>query len=422
MVLASFFFLAGYIVIALEHKVRIDKAATALFLGVLLWLLLSFTSLRFSEIFSQLKEHFEEIAEILFFLLGAMTIVEMIDAHDGFAIIPKKIRTNKKIKLLWILSFLTFFISAVLDNLTTTIVMIAILKKFIKTRDDLWIFAGFIIIGANSGGAWSPIGDVTTIMLWNGGQISSNVIISDVFVPSLICLLVPLMIVSYRYRGNNVISMERNVDIKKEINSKKSNFILILGIALLLCVPIFKALTHLPPFMGMLFSLAVFWLVTEIIHRKKPPIEKHKFSVAATLQRIDTPSILFFLGILLAVAAMQTSGALRVIGKGLEHAFVDFHTITGLLGLFSAIIDNVPLVAGAMGMYNLELYPQDHQFWTLLAYCAGTGGSVLIIGSAAGIAAMGILKVDFMWYLKNSAWMALIGYLAGIAVYVMLHL
>lgn len=421
MVVTVLFFLAGYLFIALEHKIKVDKAATALFLGVLLWLFLVFSGIEISETITQLKEHFEEIAEILFFLLGAMTIVELIDTHDGFAIIHQKIRTKKKIKLLWILSLLTFFLSAVLDNLTTTIVMIAILKKFIDTKQDLWTFAGFIIIAANAGGAWSPIGDITTIMLWNGGQVSSNAIISNVFLPSLACLLVPLMIASYRFRGTMISDVCENITADKKIKPGESNFILILGITLLLFVPIFKSVTHLPPFMAMLFSLSILWLVTEIIHRKKTTSEKHYFSVAATVQKIDTPSILFFLGILLAVAAMQTNGSLEVMGKTLESTFNDFYIINGLLGLLSSIIDNVPLVAGAMGMYSMELYPQDHQFWTFLAYCAGTGGSILIIGSAAGIAAMGILKVDFLWYLKHIAWLALVGYLSGIAVYMVLN-
>ena len=420
MVLTALFFLAGYTFIALEHKIKVDKAATALFLGVLLWLFLPYSGIGLSETISQLKEHFEEIAEILFFLLGAMTIVELIDTHDGFAIIHRNIRIKNKIGLLWILSLLTFFLSAVLDNLTTTIVMVAIVKKFLNIKEDLWTFAGFIIIAANAGGAWSPIGDVTTIMLWNGGQVSSNAIIAAVFLPSLACLLVPLSIASYRFRGVVISDVGSNIAVDKKIKSRESNFILILGIVLLLFVPVFKSITRLPPFMGMLLSLSIFWLVTEIMHRKKSLTIKKYFSVATTVQRIDTPSILFFLGILLAVAAMQTNGSLALVGKTLDNTFDDLHIVNGLLGLLSSIIDNVPLVAGAMGMYSMDLYPQDHQFWILLAYCAGTGGSVLIIGSAAGIAVMGILKVDFLWYLKHIAWLALVGYMAGIAVYILL--
>lgn len=419
MVLTALLFFAGYTLIALEHKIKVDKAATALFLGILLWLVLAFSGTELSETILQLREHFEEIAEILFFLLGAMTIVELIDRHEGFAIIHQNIKTKKKIKLLWILSLLTFFLSAVLDNLTTTIVMVAIIKKLLDTKEDLWTFAGFIIIAANAGGAWSPIGDVTTIMLWNGGQVSSNAVISEVFLPSMVCLLVPLAIASYRFRGAAISKSVNKIAVDRKIEKRESNFILILGVILLLMVPVFKWLTHLPPFMGMLFSLSIFWLVTEIIHQKKTSTEKQYFSVGATMQKIDTPSILFFLGILLAVAALQTNGSLGVVGKGLENTFNDLSIVNGLLGLLSSIIDNVPIVAGAMGMYSMEVYPQDHEFWTLLAYCAGTGGSVLIVGSAAGIAAMGILKIDFLWYLKHVAWLALVGYFAGMVAYIL---
>ncbi len=422
MLLTAVFFLAGYILIALEHKIKVDKASTALFLGILLWLFIVFSGSDPSETNSQLKEHFEEIAEILFFLLGAMTIVELIDTHDGFAIIHRQIKTKKKIVLLWILSLLTFFLSSILDNLTTTIVMIAIIKKFLDTKEDLWTFAGFIIIAANAGGAWSPIGDITTIMLWNGGQVSTNAIISDVFLPSLVCLLVPLVIASYQFRNTIINDLGQNLSAEKKITSSESNFILLIGVVLLLLVPLFKSVTHLPPFIGMLFSLSVFWLITEIMHRRKPVTIKHYFSVARTVQKIDTPSILFFLGILLAVAALQTNGSLGVMGTALDDTFEDYHIINGLLGLLSSVIDNVPLVAGAMGMYGMERYPQDHEFWTFLAYCAGTGGSVLIIGSAAGVAAMGILKIDFLWYLKQVAWLALAGYFAGIVTYVLLDM
>ncbi len=421
MVLTILLFIIGYIFIALEHKIKIEKAATALFLGILLWILQLVSDIPFSEISIQIKEHFEEIAEILFFLLGAMTIVELIDTHEGFAIIHRKIRTKKKVKLLWILLLLTFFLSSVLDNLTTTIVMIAITKKFLSSKEDLWTFAGLIIIAANAGGAWSPIGDVTTIMLWNGGQVSSNVVISKVFIPSLISALLPMLIVSFRYRDAIIKEIPTKVSVDHKIKSSESNFILVLGIALLLSVPVFKTVTHLPPFIGMLFSLSIFWLVTEIIHRKKPMSEKHNFSVTATLQKIDTPSILFFLGILLAVSALQTNGSLSLIGRGLENTFGDFYVINGLLGIMSSIVDNVPLVAGAMGMYGMDVYPQDHEFWTLLAYCAGTGGSILIVGSAAGVAAMGILKIDFLWYLRHIAWLAMIGYLGGILTYIILN-
>ena len=421
MLITALFFIAGYMLIALEHVVKIDKAATALFLGVILWVIVAHTGVDFSETIISLKEHFEEIAEILFFLLGAMTIVELIDIHNGFEIILRVIKTRSMLVLLWVLCILTFFLSAVLDNLTTTIVMMAILRKFLTNKTDLWYFAGFIIIAANAGGAWSPIGDVTTIMLWNGGQVSTNTIITEVFLPSLVCLLVPLLIVSYQFQGKIIEAEVPTTPKIQQISPKESNFILLLGVGLLLMVPVFKAITHLPPFLGMLFSLCILWLTTEILHKKKPIELKHHLSVAATVQRIDTPSILFFLGILLAVAAIETNGSLEYLGSALETTFKNFHITNTLLGLLSSLIDNVPLVAGAMGMYSMEIFPQDHEFWTFLAYCAGTGGSVLVIGSAAGVAAMGILKIDFLWYLRKIAWLALIGYFSGILVFILMN-
>lgn len=420
MLITALFFIAGYMLIALEHVVKIDKAATALCLGVILWVIVAHTGVDFSETIISLKEHFEEIAEILFFLLGAMTIVELIDIHNGFEIILRVIKTRSMLVLLWVLCILTFFLSAVLDNLTTTIVMMAILRKFLTNKTDLWYFAGFIIIAANAGGAWSPIGDVTTIMLWNGGQVSTNTIITEVFLPSLVCLLVPLLIVSYQFQGKIIEAEVPTTPKIQQISPKESNFILLLGVGLLLMVPVFKAITHLPPFLGMLFSLCILWLTTEILHKKKPIELKHHLSVAATVQRIDTPSILFFLGILLAVAAIETNGSLEYLGSALETTFKNFHITNTLLGLLSSLIDNVPLVAGAMGMYSMEIFPQDHEFWTFLAYCAGTGGSVLVIGSAAGVAAMGILKIDFLWYLRKIAWLALIGYFSGILVFILM--
>ena len=421
MLITTLFFIAGYMIIALEHVVKIDKAATALFIGVVLWVIVAHTGVDFSETITKLKEHFEEIAEILFFLLGAMTIVELIDIHNGFEIILRVIKTRSMLVLLWVLCLLTFFLSAVLDNLTTTIVMMAILRKFLTSKSDLWYFAGFIIIAANAGGAWSPIGDVTTIMLWNGGQVSTNTIIAEVFLPSLVCLLVPLLIASYHFKGKTIEAEVPTTPKIQQISPKESNFILLLGVGLLLMVPVFKAITHLPPFLGMLLSLCLLWLTTEILHKNKPIELKHHLSVASTVQKIDTPSILFFLGILLAVAAIQTNGSLEFMGSALESSFNDFHITTTLLGLLSSLIDNVPLVAGAMGMYSMETFPHDHEFWTFLAYCAGTGGSVLVIGSAAGVAAMGILKIDFLWYLRRIAWLALIGYFSGILVFILIN-
>jgi Na+/H+ antiporter NhaD/arsenite permease-like protein len=419
MVIAAIIFVLGYMLIAFEHQVKIDKAATALVLGVVVWLTVAFGMGEISDTVHHLTGHFEEIAEILFFLLSAMTIVELIDTHNGFEFVQRIIVTRNKASLLWILCILTFFLSAVLDNLTTTIVMMAILKKFMDNREDSWFFAGFIIIAANAGGAWSPIGDVTTIMLWNGGQVSTGAIVVDTFLPSLACMLVPLAVASYRYRGQRLnVVLDANPEHRK-ISAGESNLMLFIGVGLLLLVPVFKTVTHLPPFMGMLFSLGLFWVITELWHRKKAPELKHHLSVSSTLQRIDTTSVLFFLGILLAVAAMETNGSLHELGMALDVTFANYHVTNTLLGLLSSVVDNVPLVAGAMGMYSMERFPQDHEFWTFLAYCAGTGGSVLIIGSAAGVAAMGIMRIEFMWFLKRISWLALLGYFAGIGVYLL---
>src|SRR5690606_34650047 len=411
-------FIVGYLLIVFEHTIKIDKAAIALITGILMWVTLTL-NWGYDAVEHPLKEHFEEIAEIVFFLLGAMTIVELIDTHNGFSIVNKIIKTHNKRTLLWIISVIAFFFSAVLDNLTTTIVIIAILKKFISDKNDIWFFAGFVVIAANAGGAWSPIGDITTIMLWNGEQVTGPAVIRDVFLPSMVCLLVPLIIASFFIKGRLTIPEIKDQDAVKAISAGESTFILVLGVFALLLVPVFKHFTHLPPFIGMLFSLSILWLTTEIIHRKKATDVKHHFSVASTIQRIDTPSILFFLGILLAVAVLQVNGNLMLLGEYIDSSTSSFYVTNILLGLFSSIIDNVPLVAGAMGMYSMERYPQDHEFWTLLAYCAGTGGSALIIGSAAGVAAMGILKIDFIWYLKRITWLALVGYFSGVLVFIL---
>ncbi|MDC6405730.1 MULTISPECIES: sodium:proton antiporter NhaD [Maribacter] len=409
-------FIVGYLLIALEHKIHVNKAATALFIGVVLWVILAL-NVESSTVFSDLAHHFEQIAEILFFLLGAMTIVELIDVHHGFEIVQNFIRTKSRIYLLWILAFVTFFLSAVLDNMTTTIVMVALLKKLFSKTDDRWFFAGFVIIAANAGGAWSPIGDVTTIMLWNANYVSSFEILKTVFLPSLASLLLPLIFTGFS--GSKVFHGTLEADNRQinSINSKDGKFILILGVLLLLFVPVFKSYTHLPPFMGMLFALSILWLVTEVLHRKKDKETQRQYSVAETLRRIDTPSVLFFLGILLAVSSLESLGVLESFGKSMEQNFGNFYVSNAFLGLLSAVIDNVPLVAGAMGMYSFDVYPPDHAFWTFLAYCAGTGGSTLIIGSAAGVAAMGLLNIDFLWYVKRFSLLALMGYVAGILVY-----
>ncbi len=428
--LIAIIFIIGYLFIALEHPIKIDKAAIAILTGVTCWVLLIFgKDMIFSEVASSefvneaIFHHVGEIAQILFFLLGAMTIVELIDSHDGFETVTSKINTTDRVKLLWIISLTTFFFSAILDNLTTAIVMAALLKKLIVKKEDLWFFAGMVVIAANAGGAWSPIGDVTTIMLWIGGQVTALNIVTKVFLPSIICLLLPLSIASFFKKGK-IEKPSKNDETHIQMHSvskKESNLILIIGVMGLLFVPIFKNVTHLPPFMGMLFSLSILWVVTEVLHRNKPETQVHNLRVALVIRRIDTPSVLFFLGILLAVASLQTAGHLDQLANIMNDSIGNIYIINIMIGLLSSIVDNVPLVAGAMGMYSMDLFPQDHVFWEMLAYCAGTGGSALIIGSAAGVAIMGILKIDFIWYLKKMSWLAIIGFFGGFLVYYIMN-
>ena len=451
-VLMVIVFIIGYIFIALEHPLKIDKAASALFIGSFLWVLYIFgafdiftsgLSNAWNEYFaanpdantidgmrnfivsSEIIRHLGEISEILFFLLGAMTIVEITDQHQGFKVITDRIKTTNKVKLLWIISFIAFFFSAILDNLTTTIVIVALLRKLIDDRETRWFYAGMVILAANAGGAWSPIGDVTTIMLWIGGQVTTLKIIIGVFLPSLVCMIVPLVILSFSMKGH-VTRPEANDAEEDHTTSSERNLMLALGVGGLLFVPVFKTVTHLPPYMGMLLSLAVIWITTEIMHKKKP--KERKLSVSSILTRVDTPTILFFLGILSAVAALQSAGHLTLLSQFLDEKLGNVYLIGGAIGVLSAIVDNVPLVAGAMGMYPiaepgatgyLANFVVDGTFWEYLAYTAGTGGSMLIIGSAAGVAAMGLEKIDFIWYLKKISWLALIGYLAGIGVYIL---
>jgi len=420
-------FVLGYMAIAFEHPIKVDKAASALLIGGICWALYAFSGVDAHHMNEHLSHHLVDIAEILFFLLGAMTIVELIDAHEGFSIITNKITTNKKIALMWILCIITFFFSAALDNLTTAIVMSALLTKLIKDREDLWMFAGMVILSANAGGAWSPIGDITTIMLWIGGQVTAANIITSVFLPSVVCALVPLIYLTFRLKGE--ITRPVNVESKEHYTDPTTpferNLVFYMGVAGLLFVPIFKTVTHLPPYVGMLLSLGVLWLVTEVLHRSKNHEQKSALSVIGVLKKIDVPTIFFFLGILLAVAALQSAGQLDIVANYLNSAFNgDIYIINMIIGLLSSIVDNVPLVAGAMGMYEIAPtgdFAVDGKFWEFLAYCAGTGGSVLIIGSAAGVAVMGILKIDFIWYVKNISLLALMGYLAGAATYIFMQ-
>jgi Na+/H+ antiporter NhaD/arsenite permease-like protein len=433
--LAIIIFTLGYLLIALEHPLKINKTATALLTGTLCWAVLALSSSEYLGVWierglistapewptflnSSLAHQLSSISGILFFLIGAMTIVELIDAHDGFQIITENIRTRDVRVLLWIVSWVTFFLSAVLDNLTTAIVMVTLIRKLIPYRDTRMFFAGIIIIAANAGGAWSPIGDVTTTMLWIGGQISSGAIIKNLFLPSVACLLVPLLFLTFRMSGS-VEGFEKPVEPSREVKAGKT--MLIVGIAALVFVPAFKTITHLPPFLGILLGLSVMWVISEFINPDLDESEKRKYSVAGALTRIDVPSVLFFFGILLAVGALETIHTLDHFATTLDQYIGDTRIIISLIGVASAIIDNVPLVAASMGMYSISTYPPDSMLWHYLAYCAGTGGSLLIIGSAAGVAVMGMEKIDFLWFLKRISALALMGYAAGAMVYLLLH-
>ncbi|WP_201587271.1 sodium:proton antiporter NhaD [Psychrobacter jeotgali] len=489
-------FVLGYIAIALEHNIHVDKAASALLTAVIVWTLLVIGSetllanqltdgLNATALLNtELRHHLSEIAEILFFLMGAMVIVELVDAHDGFAAITNRIHTTNAVTLLWTIGALTFFFSALLDNLTTTIVMVSLLRKLVADKQlRLW-FVGTVVVCANAGGAWSPIGDVTTTMLWIGNQITASNIIVDLIVPSLIAAVVPLLILTFMFKGQTV---RRPQPPKAAVESSNVNYlgeytgasamamqgaegaqtqtfdaysngtngaatanpldavtprmrisILALGLGALAFVPVFKTLTNLPPYMGILFGVGVLWVFTELVHRHDQWHVKQQMTVVGVLTRVDMSSILFFLGILLAVSALATAGHLIDMATWLDNTFGNLYVINVFIGLLSSLVDNVPLVAGAMKMYPLltdsamagltgdelarqSMFLQDGAFWHFLAYCAGVGGSCLIIGSAAGVAAMGMEKISFMWYLKHISGLALIGYLAGAATYIAIH-
>ncbi len=440
-------FVLGYIAIALEHPIKINKTASALVTGVVCWTLfvlsgpseslflsehyqeflkkasatLSQSEIHTEYVVESLGHHLNEIAQILFFLMGAMTIVELVDAHQGFKTITDRINTRNPKKLLWIVCWVTFFLSAVLDNLTTTIVMVSLIRKLVPNRDMRLFFAGMIIIAANAGGAWSPIGDVTTTMLWIGGQISALQIIKSTILPSIVCILIPLIYLSFTLKGElGVARSGKQQGAHPDHGTHEittGNLMLAVGVTALLSVPVFKTLTHLPPYLGMMLGLGLLWIISEIINPHLDENIKKSYTAAHALTRIDMPSVLFFLGILLAVGSLQSMGTLGNFALWLNDVLGDNRIIITLIGVLSAIVDNVPLVAASMGMYSLETYPQDHLIWEYLAYCAGTGGSLLVIGSAAGVAAMGMEKIDFIWYLKRISLLAAMGYLAGAVVY-----
>jgi Na+/H+ antiporter NhaD/arsenite permease-like protein len=414
-------FVIGYVGIVLEHNISIDKSSSALLTGALCWTVVAFTSHDAVHMNEELMHHLSDIASILFFLMGAMTIVELIDTYEGFDIITDRITTRSQVKLVWIICILTFFLSAILDNLTTTIVMVTLMRKLIDKAETRLIFVGLIVVAANAGGAWSPMGDVTTTMLWIGGQISAGNIVMKLIVPSMVCLLVPLIAISPSLKGE---LPKKTFTSEGELHhSKREKMIIFLvGIGGLMSVPIFKTVTHLPPFMGMLLALGVLWLVSELLLKDKEEHFRKNYSVYKALEKVDMPSVLFFLGILLAVSALQTQGVLTDLAGWLSDNISNQTITVTLIGLLSSIVDNVPLVAASMGMYDLATFPMDDSFWVLLAYCAGTGGSALIIGSAAGVAAMGMEKINFFWYVKKISWLALIGYFAGIGAYLLLNM
>jgi Na+/H+ antiporter NhaD/arsenite permease-like protein len=407
-IILSLLFIVGYLAIALEHSLKINKAAPALLLATICWTVYALSGLESSEMVQEhLSKHLSSIAEIVFFLMGAMTIVELIAAHNGFDYITKSISTNKKRKLLWFICIFTFFLSAVLDNLTTSIVAVSLVRKLIKEQEERWLYASMVIIAANAGGAWSPIGDVTTTMLWIGGQVSTLNIISKLFLPSLICLLIPLLYQTLRLKGS--FNFEEKESEKIE---PKALSVLILGVLVLIGVPIFKTLTHLPPYIGMTLGMAILWVYTELTHRNAS--DRDYLKISNVLMKIDMSSILFFFGILLAVSCFEAVGMLHHLATFLETTIGNQDVIVGVLGVLSAIIDNVPLTAAVQGMYDLSAYPTDHRLWESLAYAVGTGGSSLIIGSAAGVVVMGMEDISFFWYLRRISLMALMGYLGGL--------
>jgi len=413
-------FVLAYAAIAFEQPIKINKSASALVGAGLLWTIYAVNTGDAQVVGAHLSESLISTAQIVFFLMGAMAIVEVVDAHNGFEVITSRIKTTKLASLMWLVGFVTFFLSAILDNLTTTIVMVSLMKKLLDKREDRLFFAGIIVIAANAGGAWSPIGDVTTTMLWIGGQITALEIIKGLFLPSLVNLLVPLLVSSFLLKGKAVVSPVANVSEPSSAVTAtfERNLMFFLGLGILVAVPAFKTWTHLPPFMGVLFGLGIVWLVGDLVHRKKVDEDKAHLSLTHALTRIDLPSIVFFIGILLSVATLEHTHMLSNLAAWLDLAVGRQDVIVMMIGVVSAIVDNVPLVAATMGMYSLEQYPADSFLWEFLAYCAGTGGSILIIGSAAGVAAMGLERIDFVWYVKKISGLALLGYFAGAVFYI----
>lgn len=433
-------FVVGYAFIALEHKVKVDKSAIALLMCGAIWTIFSLWG-HDANISHEMVDHLGDTCEILVFLIGAMTIVDLIDSHGGFNVITDHIKTRNKHKLMWLLAIITFFMSAALDNMTTTIIMVMLLRRIIADQKERWIYASLIVIAANSGGAWSPIGDVTTIMLWMRGNVTSAALMGTLFVPCIVSVIIPTAIAVRYVRNEDTTPVDENAleaELPQGVGPRLSKFILVTGVISLLFVPVFKSITHLPPYMGMMVSLGVMWVLTEIIYDRKRGIEESiKCRVSKVLKHIDMPTILFFLGILMSVAALQSAGVLTDVANWLDKQVHEVFTIAGVIGLLSSVIDNVPLVAACMGMYPImdaaavaasadpaymQSFVADGLFWHLLTYCAGVGGSLLIIGSAAGVVAMGLEKINFGWYFKKITLLAFAGYLAGILIIFLEHL
>ena len=424
-------FVTGYLCIALESLTKINKAAIALLMCVFCWTLLMVDPYSYypmiegggvvGHIAEVIEHHLGDAGGTLFFLMGAMTIVEIVDTNGGFNFVRDTIKTRSKRKLLWRVAFMTFFLSAILDNLTTSIVMIMVLRKLVQNREDRLIYAALVIISANSGGAFSPIGDVTTIMLWIKGVITTQGVIAEIFLPSLISMVIPAAILSLSLKGKFDKSQNLQVAEISQFTKVQRDIIFWLGVGGLVFVPIFKTITHLPPFMGILLVLGMLWTTTEIFHYNTSEDDTMAKRVSDILSRIDLSTIMFFLGILMAVAVLQEVGVLTMLGKGLNEVFAgNYYVINGIIGVLSSIVDNVPLVAGCMGMYPVAAegaMAVDGIFWQLLAYCAGVGGSMLIIGSAAGVVVMGLEKITFGWYMKKITWIVFVGYMAGILTY-----
>jgi NhaD family Na+/H+ antiporter len=406
-------FILGYIAIVFEFNIKINKTASALVMAGLVWMFLFLRKgIDLPEAVKVLGEKLNDVSQIIFFLLGAMTIVELINSHDGFKAITDLIQTNSKRKMLWLLGILTFFLSAILDNLTTTIVIVSLLRKLIPDKKERLLLGAMVVVAANAGGAWTPIGDVTTTMLWINGNITTLNVMKALFAPSFFSLLIALFLIGIPLKGAYPQLTQR---ARQEVATPGARLVLFAGIGALIFVPIFKALTGLPPFMGILIGLGALWVLTDILHADEQ--DRQHLRIPHVLAQIDTSGVLFFLGILLCISALDAAGILQVFADFLGSYIHNSSLIAIIIGIISAVVDNVPLVAAGMGMYSMEVYPADSSFWQLLAYCAGTGGSMLIIGSAAGVALMSLEKVDFLWYLRNISWIALISYFSGIAIY-----